>query len=395
MRVVEPSSLDTLSPCAKCALEARKHGGSFYSASVILAEPSTVSSSLRIHIGPGQSGFSPFENTMNTDVDRDRKPYQLNADIQPMFPVGGERWVIGGERWERPIYSVLHVVPRFRVRILANDAARGDSSSPVRTPSYMPGLEYFISAGKLWNPDGRSQHYFSLKAWHHSNGQDIDGGEFREDGFYNTRNGDFSEQLVLQASYGGVIGLIPGKSLFRLDSDTMMRRSRGVHSRQRIPGSLSPVAWKAGVSHSPWVTDSVKPYFGNTRVHLVFTRIWAPRKRELVRNSEGVYIPAENWGFKERWRLDWRLEYIADEPAQYRNGPYGRGEAYGYKRLDKRLNLYGTLYYVFPHVTHTGLFLQAGYYGSDPYNAYFQESQWFWRIGIAMSAFIRPELMNR
>ncbi len=342
-------------------------------------------------MGSGQSAFSITENTLNTEAARDKKPYQLNADIQPVFPIGGKRWVIGGEKWERPIYSALHLLPRFRVRILANDAARGDSSSPVRTPSYMPGGEYFFSAGRMWAPEGRTQHYFSLKAWHHSNGQDIDVGEFRDDGWYNTRNGDFSEQLVLQFNYGGIIGLLPGKPFFAPKADTLMRSSRGKHNRQRIPGSLSPLAWKIGISHSPWITDSVKPYFGNTRVSMALTRIWAARKRELVRTSKGVYVPAEPWTPKERWRLDWRLEYIADEPQQYRDGPYGRGSAYGYGRLDKRLNLYGTLYYVFPHVTHTGLFAQVGYYGSDPYNAYFQESQWFWRIGIAMSGFIRQD----
>jgi hypothetical protein len=34
---------------------------------------------------------------------------------------------------------------------------------------------------------------------------------------------------------------------------------------------------------------------------------------------------------------------------------------------------------------------QAGCYGSDPYNVYFQESQWFWRMGIALGSFLRQD----
>jgi hypothetical protein len=139
------------------------------------------------------------------------------------------------------------------------------------------------------------------------------------------------------------------------------------------------------------MTDSVSPYFGNTRISLSFTQIWAPWRRDIVRHQEGVFVAAEPWTPNEQFRLDWRMEYIADAPHNYRSGPYGQGEAYTHGRLDKRLNLYGTLYYVFPRMSGAAVFAQTGYYGSDPYNAYFQESQWFWRIGLALGSFLRAD----
>lgn len=389
--VISPFLQDTLSDCARCVLEARTNARAFLTATALLAEPSTASSSFGAAFGNGTSAFFPLENTMNTDPQRDKKPYLLNADIQPVVALGGPRWVIGSARWSRPIYSALHFIPRFKVRMFVNDAARGDSSRPVRTPSYMPGAEYFISAGRLWDPQRADiRHYFAIKAWHHSNGQDIDGGEFTSEGWFNTRNGDYSEDVVFQAAYGGIRHFRrPPPPNLNADTGYVVRGRR--FGNARSPRSIGPMAWKAGIMHTPWMTDSVKPYFGNTRVVLSFTRIWAPWRRDIVRHIGDIYVPAEPWSPNEQWRMDWRLEYIADERHKYRNGPYGEGAAYGFGRLDKRLNITGTMYYVFPRMSGAGLFAQAGYYGSDPYNAYFQESQWFWRIGLALGAFLRQD----
>lgn len=391
-RVVRESyTWEELSHCAQCVLKARANAKAFLQTSMLVAEPSTVSSSFGFVLGPAQSAFSLLENTMNSDLLRDRKPYVLNADIQPVFALGGPRWVIGSARWEKPIYSTIHFIPRFKVRILANDPERGDGSHPVRTPSYMPGAEYFISAGRFWDPKvSGTRHYLAFKAWHHSNGQDTDGGEFDSKGWFNTRNGDYNETLVLQAAYGGIARLRRPEPP-KMDNDTAYR----VHARKfgnaRTPRESGPIAWKAGLSHSPWMTDSVNPYFGNTRITLSFTQIWAPWRRDIVRHEGEVFVTAEPWTLKEQFRLDWRMEFIADEPHKYRSGPYGKGKPYTYARLDKRLNLYGTLYYVFPRMSGAGVFAQAGYYGSDPYNAYFQESQWFWRIGLALGSFLRTD----
>src|SRR5690349_8566992 len=66
--------------------------------------------------------------------------YFLSADIIPQFLIGGD--------WTR---FVLHITPRYKVRIFHNDKVAGDSSLPVRTPSYMPGATFYVPI-KFFNP---------------------------------------------------------------------------------------------------------------------------------------------------------------------------------------------------------------------------------------------------
>lgn len=383
------TSAKPMSPGAKRITLLRTYADEFMRSTRIIAEPSTVSTSAGLLIGSGQSAFSPFENTVNVDPGRDRKPYVLNADIRPVIAIGGKRFSLGSSRWQDPVFVAFQLIPHFKVRILANDPARGDGSLPVRTPSYLPGGELFLTDLRHWNSDLRTRKFLSFKVHHHSNGQDRDGGEFRN-GYFNTRNGDYSETLVYKLSIGLLTTDWGGTEKAVLEHDTT--GGPPSFNRARVNRSFRPHAWTIGISHSPHMTDSLKPFFGNTVLHTGLTLMFAPYSRDLVWDEVSrCYRPDGEFEPHERFRLDVRLSYILDEEQAFQRGPYQRPTNIPWYDATHRMNLYETLYYVLPTVNTTAVFAQFGYYGSDPYNAFFQEQQLFWRIGIALGDFIHGE----
>ncbi|MBP6390249.1 MAG: hypothetical protein KA352_05100 [Flavobacteriales bacterium] len=356
----------------------RRTALAFFRSMEVLAEPSTVSSAV-FNWGRGRSRWNPLDNSINSDPDRDKIPYILNGDIQPRIPLG-KRWMIGKMRWSNPLFFNMHFIPWFKVRLLSSDEESNDSSNPVRTPSYMPGFESFFTMGNWWKPNTGVRSYLSVQGYHHSNGQDATGGEF-VDGYFNTYNGDFSDDFVVHLNIG---------RLWRTVADSLKpARISPAERTQRGPGTFRITHIKAGVSFHPSMTDTVMPFYGNLRGHLVLTRITAPLTRDVVRDkARDCYYTDEPMAPQERFRFEARMSMILDAPADYQRGPYADPRPIAWSDLGKRMNLYGTLYYRFPHVPTTAAFAQVGYFGSDPYNAYFQESQFFWRIGIGMGFFV-------
>ncbi|MFQ5579561.1 MAG: hypothetical protein ACE5FZ_03035 [Nitrospiria bacterium] len=85
----------------------------------------------------------------------------------------------------------LHLPVRLQIRQFTS------TSSPVRTPSYNPGLRIYYW-NKSWTEAGRFT-YLSLGFHHYSNGQQ--GPHFKVDGSINTETGSFSSEYVELAAH--------------------------------------------------------------------------------------------------------------------------------------------------------------------------------------------------
>ena len=305
-----------------------------------------------------------------------KKPFILDAVMNTPVRIGGKWFHIPN----RGVYFALQLNPDFEVRVLQNDPAKGDSSSPVRTPSFKPGLTFFITCNKLWNTGyGKPKHYFSFKIYHHSNGQD--GYHITSEGYWNLYNGDFSDDVIYEFAYGGMnTGIMKssvGKELMRAGS------GRGTAAYNYY--------WKGLFSlHPPSGVEQVmREYhiYGYYRTSAQIGFIWAPYYQDYVLNratktKNAVGIPVR----KEIFRIYATIDYIWDEGLN-------TGSIYNLRRvkmydITKRMNAVVTFSARIPGTPFLGLFAQGGYFASDPYNVYFEESMAFFRAGLSVGYFI-------
>ena len=231
-----------------------------------------------------------------------KKPYVANIVINTPVPIGG--------RWFRiphhGVYFAMQIHPDFMVRILQNDPAKGDSSLPVRTPSFKPGITFFVTCNRLWNTgDGKPKHYFGLKIYHHSNGQD--GYHIAPDGYWNRYNGDFSDNVIYEFIYGG----FSGNKVKPVESEVM-----------RLGSGRTSVAynyyWKGLFSlHPPsGLAPEMRQYhiYGYYRTSAQAGFIWAPYYQDYVFNrSTKLRKPNGAPVRKEVFRIYATVEYIWDE----------------------------------------------------------------------------------
>lgn len=89
-------------------------------------------------------------------------------------------------------YVQIHIPTRLQIRQFTT------TSSPVRTPSYNPGLRIFYWK-KGWAKEKYHISYLSLGLHHYSNGQQ--GPHFNTDGSINTETGSFSSEYVELAAH--------------------------------------------------------------------------------------------------------------------------------------------------------------------------------------------------
>lgn len=271
--------------------------------------------------------------------------YILSADIVPEF-------VIGGDWFRFPI----HFTPRYMVRIFHDDKAKGDSSLPVRTPSYMPGATIFIplcSPGAILSSSYLK--YLSISVFHHSNGQD--GHEFLPHSRQlNHYNGNFSTNFV-EPAYN-----------FRYRSN------------------IKPVAFSGGIGSRfhEWygrlgyemhfsTADTLKSSYGNGRWNLRLGWILSKSYNDIV-----AHVPVGKPYHRETWRAVLNATYI--------NGD----RDLGLSPIDNRLNIDLSIYRRIPSSPNTAVFTTVGYYGSDPYNIYYDQRYFYFRFGLAMGFFVSP-----
>src|SRR5690606_26833618 len=90
----------------------------------------------------------------------------------------------------------------------------------------------------------------------------------------------------------------------------------------------------------------------------------------------------------ERWRHILNGSFALDK--NYYRGEISSLRKVSFFDLSKRLNINYTCYYMIGESKYSALFAQIGYFGSDDYNIYFNESYFNLRTGIAFAFFNHP-----
>ncbi len=160
----------------------------------------------------------------------------------------------------------------------------------------------------------------------------------------NTHDGDFAERLNVALSWYGI------------------REKKQANSPQTF--------LKIGYDWRPrnWV-NGLFTYFD------VYAHHRAILEAGRVFSSKKANAPA-------RFRLNAQASWIMDKT--YFWGPFDNLQKVGIENWRKRLNGSLTANYCPSYRIPVGLFAQMGYYGSDPYNIYFLQSFWFYRIGFSL-----------
>jgi len=279
--------------------------------------------------------------------------YILSSDIQPNFTIGGEKMR----------FAVL-LTPRFKFRIFRNNPEFGDSSLPVRTPSAMPGATVFYPLRLVRSPY-QDLEYVSLKIFHHSNGQD--GDEFKGNKI-NEYNGNFSTNFV------ELVYHFNKRWKLRID-DPNFCNSTDPCENVDMPVGYQDFVGSIGLEQHFGTADSLVPTYGQTRINIKTVLIKVSNWKLTVRQKKAEPMAVGSCYKKERWRLLLDISTIVDGVDAPMN------------KIEKRINVEASFLLRFLG-GNTSAYIAAGYYGSDPYNIYYQNNYWFARIGVALGNFL-------
>lgn len=287
------------------------------------------------------------------DYGSSKGTYILSADIQPAFFVGGER-----------MRFAVNFSPRYKVRIFRNNDGQGDSSLPVRTPSFMPGATVYIPIGLGAHNVYKDITYISIAGFHHSNGQDHP--TFKPSGEFNFYNGNFSTNYL---EFG-------------------INRNWRSKKDQRLLFDCRNACNDFDTGYEDWLAKiAIEQHFstayaqrgsyGRTRLNLRggYIRVNNTRLRVKRKGPANAWIQVGDCYLRERFRLLVNISTnvdALDEP---------------YNKLHKRINADVGFYW---RVSggNTSLFASTGYYGNDPYNIYYSKSYGFFRLGVALGFFV-------
>jgi hypothetical protein len=278
------------------------------------------------------------------DLGSPKKYYILSADIIPEFIISSSRIPVS-----------IRLTARYMVRILHNDEAAGDTSLPVRTPSFMPGATVFIPLNKVYKRSEKLD-YAGISLFHHSNGQD--GPEFHSDGSFNLYNGNFSTNYI-EPSYH-----------FRRRkylTDTVITK--------KPSASYNDIYGSVGVEFHFGTADALKSSYGEQRLNIMLGFLNVINHSEKYHGSK----PGPQY-YGENFRFVFHSTFVAGHRDK------------GLSAFDKRINADINFYWRLKGSPNTSLFTGTGYYGSDPYNIYYANSYFFIRAGIALGFFIAPHL---
>ncbi len=287
-----------------------------------------------------------------------RKGLVIDARINPYINISSLNWNFFGKNTEAWM-AALYFNPDFEVRLFNDDPAVGDVSKPVRTASFRPGAELFLTKVKqFYDPARKYRFAFSFKVNHHSNGQD---GEvintadrlWGKKGFVNTYNGDFSDDLLLAFNV---------MAFRNSDNENHLYFS------------------KLGYSTTTGITPDLAKYqlYGTDRINLMSSWAWRPTYRTYINGKKRFN---ETDYHVERSRVEFYASYIVNK--------MNVGSVYSLQkaRFSDRINFHVTGHWRVPGFTAAGLFVEAGYYGQDTYNIYLQQSAWFAKLGISFGLF--------
>lgn len=366
-------------------LERRSKSLSFYEEMKIVSEPSTLSV-----IG------THWKYQFNR-ADQ-KKQYVLNWDTKIPIALGGKGWA--SRHW----ISSVHIEPLFKVRIFRNDHAFGDSSLPVRTPSLMGGITYFGTPLNWWLQDKGNyvqSHYFAFRGYHHSNGQD--GQHFDSTGNVYVYNGDFGEQVIFDFMAGGIYNFYSKKKETqdlkeeqkREDWDEKRIRKKHAYANPNPTNHNRMLYWRLGYEWHPvkvfgidntsvnWLPHNL---YGRHRFNLQVSYSIIPQYRDLLYDGKSKYYQLTRYQSKELFRFVWNFKLIADPTYNV-----GSINDLSPANIGHRINTNLTAYWRIIGTQGAAIFAQAGYYGSDNYNIYFQRQFVEFRCGLAYGFFKYPK----
>ena len=295
-----------------------------------------------------------------TDIGSDKKGYILSADISPQFFIGGER-----------MRFAIALTPGYKVRIFRNNKSAGDSSLPVRTPSFMPGATLFIPI-HLGTPDlYKNIHYVSLSFFHHSNGQDQP--TFKAPGVFNYATGNFSTNYFeLGYTYNWRKSFQNQKSNLQFDC-----------LGSEYPLGYIDKLFKIGLEQHVWTATEQKGTYGETRINASFSFIKVNNWRWTVKRKQAkTRQQVGSCYLKEAYRLIAKLSMNIDKLEN------------PYNNFDRRLNIEAGIYRRIA-AGNTSVFAMAGYYGNDPYNIYYSKNYPFIRAGLALGFFVQTSKISQ
>jgi len=224
----------------------------------------------------------------------------------------------------------LVATPEINIRLFA---AFG---SPVKSPSYMPGLVvYFRANNDIYHPK-----FFSVAYNHHSNG--IEGPTANPNGTINVDSGKFTTNFYTFLYHTGT----------RTDKENVIindYKSAGLELHAALIG--------LGYAHA------LEGKYGWVRLRGNWLYTLAKKYTDAIDQGKKDF---DDW---MHFQLD--FEYILDKDNNYNFADY-----------KKRLNISLKYYYQLPFMQNVSLMAGGGYRGQDEYNIYFQDSYAYATIGL-------------
>lgn len=351
----------------------------FYHKMIQITEPGVVSSLWDLN-----------DNTSN------KKSYVLHGDIYLPVGMGGYGWRIG-----KNFIHTLQFIPQVQVRILRDDPALGDTSLPVRTPSWMPRLLWNFTTADMWNyHDMKWSFYGALSAFHHSNGQD--GFEFSPNGTVNTYNGNFGEDVVFEIRVGATKAFVRkseatqirknlkflSKSYNNVDSIRMRKEQRTSSSTRLINvpyDYVNEINHRLGFEwHPEGMSNKAFAQFnlyGRYRFNYLFNFRKIKKYQSVFNSASGNTQSLGDKRWEESYRISVRTTFIA---GTLNTGAINNLES---AEIADRINAHVSFYWMFKGSDNAAVFVRGSYMGSDEYNIYFQDRVWLGRLGIAFGFF--------
>ena len=303
------------------------------------------------------SGFKYFDYHSGI-----KKQFLFNGNFAFPFLLSSNKWILGKRK---SFFQNFQFSPDIKIRLFQNDSDFADKSKPVRTPSYIPKLSYFFTHQKFWNKIRKSNYYLGISAIHHSNGQD--GWEFDyNDSVVNIYNGSFSESLFFNFMLGGKI-LLKSKNI----------NPKDIHYNLNTSAKINNLFWKVGFDWHPI-------YFSNQKLHE--SKLYGGNRftfNLLFQNLRSKDLNFDNE--KEFIRFVFNAEYISD--LSFYSGNLKQKNKIKVFDVSKRLNLNLSAYKRLFDLDNLAFFVQIGYFGSDNYNIYFQQSIFIARTGLSLGFF--------
>ncbi len=299
------------------------------------------------------------------DVGHHKGIYILSADISPHFLIGGETMPF-----------VVALTPRYKVRIFRDNEKFGDSSLPVRTPSFMPGMTIYFRPGRSPLDVYKNISYWSVSVFHHSNGQDHE--TFESPGKFNYYNGNFSTNYVELAYTFNF-----RNPVLKIANDKCVPDSNDCNQCPlAFDRGYSDLVLRAGLEQHFSTAYAQRGNYSRTRLNLRSSWIKVRNWRWRVRESA-----------KDKWKQVGRC-YLKESFRIIANANLNLDQLDApFNKLSRRINADISIHKRIA-AGNTAIFGAVGYYGNDPYNIYYSKHYFFLRAGLSLGFFVHASKLS-